>query len=109
MSAIADQPSHQAICNRCAKPAATCNAGLHRSTISPVFLNWLAVGRVQRRIPLGGRIMNMRTKFSRFHLMLALTVLIGGWMTHPVRADDDDSPGVVYTQSNAAAGNALVA
>ena len=52
--------------------------------------------------------MNMRTRFHGIHLTLAMVVLIGGWTAQEIRADDDDSPGAVYTLGNAAAGNALV-
>jgi 6-phosphogluconolactonase len=52
--------------------------------------------------------MTMHTKFSGFHFTLAMALLVGGWTAQPVRADDDESTGAVYTISNAAAGNALV-
>jgi 6-phosphogluconolactonase len=52
--------------------------------------------------------MKSRSRIGHFGLVLLTVICFGGWAEDPVRADDDDSPGAVYTLSNEAGGNQLV-
>jgi 6-phosphogluconolactonase (cycloisomerase 2 family) len=52
--------------------------------------------------------MSTHTRVNGFCLALVTGIFLGGWTAESVRADDDDSPGAVYTLGNEAGGNELV-